>query len=226
MLYSIDFQHFMTHAIDYFTVDEILGFNYMIISAKVKNGNRLKTVVKPSSIYPTPDMVTAYADYKDPEILNKMYEEYFTPGPNDNNWQDNVIYCHFIQPLLSKQSILMISDQIEYDYLKSISWYLKNKFLIETIDLNELFSKGKIGPISIDMKEIYNKAVDVRRTAERIMQKEKSSTSDGRAFLLSKMTKKEKIKKLKSLGISVNDENNEELTTLLVDAWVNDNDEQ
>lgn len=224
MLYSIDIQHFLTHAIDYLTADEINNLNFIIISSKVMNGGRSRRVIKQSNLYPTIEMIDVYIEYKDKEILRKLYDDLLTPDPKDkdNRWQDNLIYTTFVDLLLKNYDLVMISDQSEYDYIKTISDYLKDNYSIETIDLNELFSKGRIGSIYIDKKEIRDKAVDIRRYSVRRMQKEKESTSDGRAELLGLMTKKEKIRKLKSLGFKVTDESDKELTKILIDEWVND----
>lgn len=223
MIYMIDLQHFLVDMIDYFTNEELANMEYMIISNQlIKNQKKVLNVAKPYQLYPTPEMISSYAQYKTLEVAEKLYEEYFTPD-DKTRWQDNIIYTHFISPLLNHQDVVMVAHQDEFHFPMAIASYLRKHFDIEVINLNELFTKGRIGPIHIDRKEIRDRAVDVRIVAERIKQKTLESTEDGRAKLMSIMTKKEKIKKLKQLGIRLKgDETSKEINELLIDDWVKD----
>lgn len=220
MLYMIDLQHFLVDMIDYFTSEELGNMQYMIISEKLKNQKKVLNVAKPYAVYPTPDMLTAYAKYKTLEVAEALYEDYFTPD-DKTRWQDNIVYTHFIAPFLNHQDVVMISDQEEFNFPLAIAKYLNKHFGLEVINLNELFSKGRIGSIYIDRKEVSNRAVDIRRVAEMHQQKNMESTEDGRANLMNLMTKKEKIRKLKSLGIKLTgNESSKEINDLLIDDWV------
>jgi hypothetical protein len=66
------------------------------------------------------------------------------------------------------------------------------------------------------------KAVDIRRKAIKNLYNSYESTSGGRLELLKKMNLKNKIKKLKSLGVKVGKEDLKELDKLLIELWVED----
>lgn len=222
MIYRIDMQHFLTHAVDHFTREELTHFQYVIISAKVRNQNRTNNVVKMNNLYPDPDIVIAYNDYKDKEILEKMYMEMLCPekSSTDNDWVANDMYNLFVNPLMQHTDIVIICDKLENDYIDVIVKYLKKKFEIEVIDLNVLFTKGRIGPIYIDRDEIWNRAVDVRKSSVREMIKSMESTREGKLRLLSKMSKKDKIEKLEELGIKVTEADKKNIDKIIVDAWI------
>lgn len=229
MIYRIDVQHFLTHAIDHFTRDELMHFQYAIISAKVRNGNRAPNAAKISQLYPSPEIVSAYAEYKDKAILEKMYmDELMPPKGSDvsNDTVANRMYETFVNPLLHHHDIVILCDKEENDYIDVICKYLKKQFEIEVIDLNELFTKGRTGAIYIDRDEIWDRAVDVRRASYTMVCKSLESSHDGKLKLLGMMTKKQKLEKLKELGISVSGVDKNDIDKLLIDEWVeNDNDE-
>lgn len=226
MIYRIDIQHFLTHAIDYLTSDELRSGQYLLVSAKIKNLSRADNVVKCPELYPTPEIIEAYAEYQSKDILEKMYFELLAPDKGDKSgWIDNVFYRFIIDPLLSHQNLFILCDEKENDYIDALCKYLKKTFAIEVIDLNVLFSKGRIGPIHIDRDEIHDRAVDIRKVALRNEQRQKSLTQRGRAELMGMMTKKEKLRKLKELGVTVDKNNDNEIDDLLRIEWVNDGEE-
>lgn len=223
MIYRIDIQHFYTHAIDYFTLDELTHFQYAIISAAVKNGARAANVVKLNGLYPTSEMVMAYAEYHDKKILEEMYTELLVPKKGDNTqgnmWAFNTIYKSFVNPLMSHNDIVILCDQTENDYIDILCKIIKKYFKIDVIDLNKLFKEGHIGPIYFDRDEVWDIAVDVRRQAGKEEIESLSTTRDGRMKLIKLFNKKEKLNKLKELGIKV-DKNDKDLDRLLIEGWV------
>lgn len=222
MIYRIDLQHFLTHAIDYFSRDELSHFQYAIISAKIANNGRELNVTKLNNLYPTPDIVLSYAEYKDKKILEKMYTDLLTVHDSNDEWIGEIIYKSFVNPLIHHHDVVIICDRTENDYIDILCKHLKKNYEIEVINLNQLFSEGRVGPIYIDRDVIWDKAVDIRRTAGKHQIEAMSSTRDGRMKLLSLWNKKEKIAKLKELGIKVNKGDMKELDKLLIDAWVED----
>ena len=95
MIFRIDIQHFLSHMIDYFTREELIHFQYAIISAKIPNQGRCSNVVKVNNLYPDVDTITAYADYKDRDIAEKMYFEMLKNDESaieDNDDSDNIEY--------------------------------------------------------------------------------------------------------------------------------------
>lgn len=226
MIYRIDLQHFLTHAIDHFTSDELAHFNYAIISAKIANGGRVTNIAKINDLYPTPEMVSTYADYNDKDILEKMFLPYLDPKKEEDKWIHNKFYVTFINPLCDHKDIVIICDQAENDYIDIICKVLKNRFSIEVIDLNELFRTGRVGSIYIDRDEIRNSAVDVRRAAAKQQMRALESSRDGRLKLIGEFNKKEMISKLKELGINASpSDTKSDLKDMLIDAWANELDD-
>ena len=229
MIYRIDIQHYLSHAIDYFTVDELTHFQYAIISAVVRNGSRMHNVTKVNNLYPTPDIVIDYAEYKDKELMRKMYMDYLQPKNDQDgigkNVINNIFYNTFINPLMLHHDIVIICDKTENDYIDVICDVLNKEYHIEVIDLNKLFIEGKIGSIYIDRKDIRDRAVDIRRAAGKDQIKALESTSEGRMHLLKMMNNKTKIKKIEELGIKLTSYDKDDLDSILIDAWVNDDDD-
>lgn len=223
MLYRINYQHFLTHMIDHFTREELTHMQYAIISAKIRVGGRVLNVSKINQLYPTAEIVTTYAEYNDKKILEKMYTDMLLPNKKndeDNNWLSNIIYKVFINTILHHQDVVILCDKSEDDYIDILCKILKNKFALEVIDLNELFTKGQVGPLYIDRDKIWNKAVDIRRAAGKEQLKTLESSYDGRQKLLGLMSRKDKIEKLKELGIKVTASDKKDLDKLLMEEWV------
>lgn len=226
MIYRIDIQHYLTHAIDHFTRDDLgVHFEYVIFSAGIKNTKSVRNMIKLNELYPEPETISNYAEYKDKKIMEKMYLETLEPDKDCKNkssyWSYIVTYNVLINPLLNHQDIMIICQREENDYLDVFCKWLKKNFEIEVIDLNQLFTKGFVGPLYIDRSLIRDKAVDVRRAALNEEQKGKEATSDGRRILLDKMNKKEMKHKVKELEIDLNgNESVEDLRNILIEEWV------
>lgn len=222
MIFRIDMQHFISHMIDYFPSNELRSMQYCIISGVVKNGSRSQNVVKFNDLYPTPDTVMLYAETGDKDLLYKSYKQMLegnVKNKDDYNPFDGLIYKTFINPLLMNNNIVIVCDKNENDYIDCICRYLDEKFEIEVIDLNKLFTEGKIGPIYIDREVIHDKAVDIRRAAIKEEIKNISSTRDGKASLIAKMSTKKKMKELKRYGIKVTKDDKKDLDKMLLDEW-------
>lgn len=223
MIYRIDLQHFLTHAIDHFTLEQLTHFQYAIISAKINNGRSVMNTEKINELYPTPDIVISYDEYKDDKILEKMYFEMLEEKGN-KDYMARIIYQTFINPLMKHFDIMIICDEKENPYITCLCKYLHENFSIDVIDLNELFTTGHTGAIYIDRDKIWDKAVDIRRTAGKEMIKTLEQSRDGKLKLLNQMNKKEKIEKCKELGIKINKSDIKDIDKILIDDWV-ENDE-
>ena len=217
MLYRIDIERYLTHAIDHFTRDELANFEYAIIGT-LRNGSRCNNVVKLNSIFPDIEIVTTFSDIGDKDILKKMYFKYLDD-------MGRTIYQVFINPILQHKDIVIICKQQENVYIDVLVEYLKKNFHLECIDLNELFSKGRVGSIYIDRDDIHNKAVDIRREAGKEQIEALAATKDGRLKLLNMASSKWKVKKLKELGITVTKSDLKDLDKLLIESWVEGNDD-
>lgn len=221
MIYRIDLQHFLTHAIDHFSLKDLTNMQYLIISAKIPNGSKCLNVVKMNDLYPDTETVITYVDTHDKDILKKMYIDKMFPKQKNGGPQVSIftsaIYQAFVNPLLLHQNIMIVCDQLENPYIDCLCDFLKQEYHIEVIDLNELFTKGRIGSIYIDRDDIKDKAVDIRRAAMKDQVKALSSTREGKEKLIAKMSKKEKIKQLKNYGITVNKD--DKLDSMLLEEW-------
>ncbi len=226
MIYRIDIQHFLSHAIDHFTLKDIISFEYCIISAKVTNGGKLQNVVKMNDLYPSPDIVTTYYETKDKKLLKKMYagmlsgDDVDMPrSKKDINPYTVQIYQTFVNPLLHRYNICIICDEAENDFIDVLCDYLKEEFHIEVIDLNTLFKEGKIGSIYIDRDDIRDRAVDIRQMAAKEQAKALATTRDGKQRLIEMMTTSKKKKELKRLGINPEDIDKKDLNKVLFEEW-------
>ena len=224
MIYRIDYKHFLMHMIDHYTLDELISFKYLIISAGISNQNRASNVTKMNILYPTPETVMTYTEYHDKKIMEKMYLDTLHPdkskvGIKEYNEIVNRIYLTFINPLINHHDILIICQESENDYIDVLCKHLKDEYLIEVIDLNQLFTTGKVGELYIDRDKIWDKAVDVRRAAGAERIRELSMTREGKIHLINQMNLKEKIRKLKKYGISTKGIDPKDINNILLEAW-------
>jgi hypothetical protein len=222
--------------IDYFTKDELLHFQYLVLSAKVvsldggtskklgdweevTNRGKLMNVQKLSSVfYPTADTIIEYAETGNKEVFEKMYfSELF---PKDNNDCLLAMYRSIIDPVVKHNDVIIINDMHENDIIDVFCKAIKKKFSLDTINLNELFSKGSIEEMIIDINKVKDKSVDIRIMSAKEKEKLLEQTTDGRLELLNMMNSFDKKRKLKKLGIKFN--KNDDLDVLLTEAWVND----
>ncbi len=224
MIYRIDLQHFLIHAIDHFGIDQLSHFQYVIISASVKNGGTSPNIHKINELYPPPEMVVEYAETEDLKVLEKMYFEFLSTDEHGkkSNWSSNIIYKVFIENLINHYDLMIICDKNENPYIDVLCNYLEKMFSIAVIDLNQLFSKGYVGSIYIDRSKIWDRAVDIRRAAGKEEVDSLRTTRDGRISLIKKMRRKEKLKLLKELGIRVTARDKDHLDELLIEEWANE----
>lgn len=209
-------ERFLTHAIDHFTREELTTFKYAIIGS-VKNGGREGRVSKVNILFPDPDIQSAFIQYQDKSILRKMYFEQLSKIRTEGK-----LYETFIGPILNHVNVVIICYEEENDYVDILVEYLKEKYFIDCIDLNQLFIKGRIGSIYIDREEIKSNAAETKRMAQESLDRALETSMGGRLTLLAEMSKKAKLKKLKELGIHINRDDMDHLDEILVEAWVED----
>lgn len=224
MIYRIDLHHFLVHAIDHFSFTDLNYFEYAIISAKIKCGLKDSHCQKINNLFPLAETVIAYAETGNPDILEhdlfKLYDDLI------NNQHSDVFYKVFVQNVEKHINVLIVCDEQENPYIDVLCKYLKKKFAIEVIDLNKLFTKGKLDPIHYDYDVIRDKGVDVRRAAKKQAEENLATTRDGRLELVRGWDKDRKIKQCKKIGLRVRKSISErELDQILIDAWVEDGDE-
>lgn len=231
MIYRIDYQHFLTHAIDYFPAKTLAyQFQYLLLSVAVKFNGRISNGIKVSTdLYPDSDMIADYKLNENYEIFEKAYHAFLDRKPEYGQpiTATSVrIYRTIVETYLNHTDVVIVCDKEENFIVDAFCSFIKKKYKIEVIDLNKLFTKGHVDSIRIDFDKTHDIAVDIRRLANNERHKELESTYDGRLKLVRLMTKKEKIKKLKSLGIKVTDTSERELDRLLMDAYVIDEEDQ
>ena len=215
MLFRIDYEHFLTHFIDYFTRNEILSFKYLIISAAIINTNKMENVSKCAWLYPSSEVIENYTFYKDDEIFKKeFYDELKSTS--------HMVNQYIVEPLVEKYNLILICRKQENTIIDTLVHYLKEEYCIDCIDLNKLFSTGSIGEISYDfdkIKEAFNKSHDENMKEH---DKELAKSEAGRASLLMRMPLKERVKKLKELGYNPDKIPKEEIEQILINDWVKD----
>lgn len=221
MLYRIDYQNFLLHAIDYLTLKELISGQYCLVSAKVKNIGRLTNVVTNNNVYPTPEMIDTYVRTEDKEIFYNMYKKFMDESESGLDSSASMfkqdVYRTFVKPVLSHYDVWIVADRSENDYIDLLVRYIKESFKLECIDLNTLFQKGKVGPIYIDRDKIHDRSVKLAREITRAAKESLATTAEGREKLIGIMNKKEKIAKLNELGITPTE--NDDIDELLRDAW-------
>ena len=225
MLFRIDHEHFLTHAIDHFTRSEILSMQFVIITAGIQSSNdkyipgmtlqanTTGNTIKVNELYPDFDTQEIYHRFQTKDSIREMYFDFL----KDLKY---VIHNAIINPLLQFHNIVLICKMRENDYMDLLVEYLEKKFAIDCVDLNELFSTGRVGPYYIDRDEIHNKAVGVRREAMKSEKERLEKTPEGRLKLMTLMSKKEKLKFLKKLGIEVKDSEHDQIDDLLMEEYV------
>ena len=192
---------------------------YAVISAGIKvQGGRVLNMKKINEIHPSSvnfEMTTSHENYHDIDALRKVYTEYLKKI-------DNLLYLIFVDTVLNHHNICIICCERENYYIDILVEYLKKKFALECIDLNKLFTEGRVGKIYIDRDEIHNRAVDIRRAAGDEMIEQDKMTPGGRLRLLNKMSRKQKIRKLAELGIHINESEYDQIDEMLIKEWVED----
>lgn len=223
MIYHIDIQRFLLYAIDYFSFIDLNYIDYVVISSTVMCGSADLKCHKASDLYPMPAMVVRYAESKDASQLEyemfQMYDEMLKGN------LPRVFYDTFIYPMRNHFNVFLICDEGENIYLEILSKYVKKKFGIEVINLNKLFTKGKLDPVHYDLDTVKRRSKEVKKASERVVNESMASTREGREKLLKQWNKKQKLEACKRLGIRVRKNLREEdITTILMDVWVGDED--
>lgn len=216
MLYRIDYEHFLLHAIDYFTRKELISINYIIISGNIFNTDKMPTVTRQVSLYPSSELINKYLANKN---LDLFKQEYFYELDN----VDNIIYSNLIKPLINNYEPIFIICRIKENFIiDALIEFIHNKYKIDCIDLNKLFINGELSLIDYDQDKIKKvfKETEARVAKDWInMQKE---TKEGRKQLIKSMSDKVKAKLIKKLGYNTNKISKSEYDDILTNDWVNE----
>lgn len=224
MIYRIDFQNFLLHAIDHLSFMDLNYCEYAIVSSRITCGLRDMHCARINLLYPKNEIVDHYAATGDYEQLEremiKMYDDMLKED------KTALFYNTFVKPIEDHINVMIVCHREENHYVDALCKFLKKRLYIEVIDLNQLFTKGKLDTIHYDYDKIRDRAVDIRRNAKHEEAKSKASTEEGRMQLLQEWDKKTKLKLCKNLKIRVRSNLREkDIDAILIDAWVKDDDD-
>lgn len=224
MLYRIDYDKFLLHMIDHFTREELLHMQYLIISAVIRNAGHVPNVVKCNELYPSADVVSETYGTHDMDVLRRAYmSELKSKDPIVNFNMRSIYYRFILNPIDLHHDVCIICDKNENMYIDILCEFLKDEFGLDTINLNTLFTKGRVGSIYIDWTEVHNNVVDINRAVTKEMRDSLTTSRDGRTKLVYNiMNKKEKIKLLDEYGITPTSTKNEDLNEMLKEVYIDE----
>lgn len=216
MLYRIDYERFLTHAIDYFTAEEILAMQFIVVGSVATSG-RIGNVLKKNDFYPNSEIQNIWIKHQKKDLIKKLYFEHLKK-------HQYPIYTYIVNNILNHQNVVLIHKDLEGPYLDLFCEFIEKEYDIETINLTELFITGRHGSVYIDMGKIHDSAVDIRRAATMEEKKALESSPSGRLQMLTEMSRKDKLAKLKERGIKVDKRDYKNLDKLLIEDWVEEED--
>lgn len=223
MIYRIDLQHFLVHAIDHLEFVDINYAIFVVISAKINVGLKDTRCQKPSILYPNPETVLRFDESQNMDVLEREMFDYY-----DNlviRGKDTTFYDYFVHTMEEHNNVIIVCDKIENPYVDVLAKYLKKRFAIEVIDLNKMFTDGYIDPVRYDYNKIQKKGQGIRELKEADRMKSLACTPDGRMELLREWNKSTKLKLCKALKLRVRKSIDDKiLDDILIDAWVNEDD--
>ena len=214
MLFRINHESFIYHMIDYFTREELISLQYLIISASIRNQGTIDNVSRVSDLYPSSDLLSDYIQLEDKKVLYKAFYK-------ELKQIQNIVYASIIMPIIMHHhNIVLICNEREDIYIDVLCDFLKKEFNMSTVDLNRLFKEGETDIFSIDRDSVKNKSVELNRMVVRDKIRSYEQSEGGREKLLKMMSKEDKLKKLKELGIKVNESDKKDIDELLRLEWV------
>lgn len=229
MLYRIDYKHFLLHMIDHFTYDELMHMQFLIISTRLSNAGRATNVAKCSELYPNMDTCNDWYANQNMDTFRRGYLDYLNSDnpvmptrKEEVSWLERVLFVNILKPINANHDVVLVCHESENFILDVLCEFIKEKTELETINLNQLFSKGELDPFHFNRDKIWDRAVDITRAAMRDGREALKSTADGRAKLLESMTQKEKIKELKKAGVHIRESEKDSVDEMLLSIWTDD----
>ncbi|MBD5583934.1 MAG: hypothetical protein HDQ88_02545 [Clostridia bacterium] len=226
MLYCIDYEHFMVDMIDFFTKEEILSFIYLNTSVIIPN-QQSNYSAKLMFMVPSSDSEYYISENNNEKMADELYYQQLLDGVNNPYRSENtrnMWYKSMLGPLRNHQNVMMMCLRSEMHYMKVLCKFIKEQFGVETIDLNKLFTEGRVGDMVIDFRDFKGRTKDLRDGWKEDNRRERmitAQTYDGRKKLMNDMSKKEKIKQLELIGVSYIPKDEDEIDALLMESWVN-----
>lgn len=227
MIYRINLKNYLVHMIDYFPLKELTNFQYVILSSKIQNNGSLGNVATIAGLYPPLEMVVSYYEHKDLKLFEKEYLNFLSPDEEEKERLyegrsysvQNSICKTFLIPLQNHFDILILYDKSENFILDVLCKFLKKNFKVEVANLNELFEKGEMGKIYLDRDEIKKCNNDIIKRCGKEMYYDRAQTHDGRKQIIETLSTKEKLKKLKHLGVRINESDKKNINNILLEVW-------
>lgn len=139
MLFNIDYENFLLYAIDYFKREELLDFLYIIVSAGIIHpSGKLSTdkIFKLSSLYPPYDIISLRENGYDDKVIKTKYYNYLK--------EYSVIYDIVTYATIQHKNIVIICRNNENYFIDMLCDFIYDKFKLPSINLNSLFTKGKV----------------------------------------------------------------------------------
>lgn len=217
MLFRINNKNFLLHMIDYFTNDELLNFQYAILSAGIAvHGSEKENVVKYPLIYPSHEIADRFLDDQDTDLLRRTYR-------GELKSIIDMIFVNFVKPIVEfHHNILFVNLEKEDVYTDILVEFIREQLGLPCIDLNELFMTGETELFRIDRRELHDRNVKLSRGIAKRELMGFESTDDGKLHLIRNvMTEKQKLAKLKELDVGKLKESDlDRLDELLIGAWL------
>lgn len=224
MIYRIDIQNFLLHAIDHLEFVDLNYAIYGIISSAITCGMKDLRCSKFNILYPLTETVMRYADTENKDVLEQELMAYYEKLLFKE--RSPVFYDLFVKPIEEHANVILVCDRCENPYLDVLSAFVKKQFAIEVIDLNKLFEDGHLNPVRYNYSKICDKGKEIREITKREEMLAKASTEDGRMELLQHWNRKTKLALCKELKLRVRKSiDDETLNALLIDAWVREDDD-
>lgn len=225
MVYRVNWKNFLIHMIDWFSFQDLMEMNWLIMSVPLGTNGTNSRIVKSIQLYPGSEIVDLYVETQDYETAKKMYFDQLTKPDDDDDeitasLSEITVYQYVLAPMENFCNVCIICMEDEDWIVDMFCDFIKERLFIDTIDLNRLFQKGNVHGFKLNRNKIRDKGVDLRRMSILVNRKNLEMTVEGRLGLMKKMTKKEKLKKLKKLGIKVHEKDEKKIDQLLMDAWV------
>ena len=195
-IYFMDGNTFIT---EYINEDprKVLRTQFVIVSSTIrKTGKYEKQVINAnSSLYPPPELIIDYNNYKRNEDYKMAYREFIQES-------DPLLATLVKYSIEDDATIVLLCSKKEkkYQYLKLISAYVMENFGYPIYDYRKM-KKGKAKKQKYDEAYVLSRCDKILKKAKKHKKERMLSTESGRKEYFGKMSKKEMKKKLQKLGL-------------------------
>lgn len=220
MLCRISYELYLSHMLDFFTSDELTNMSYAIISSGIRNQGMFgandslstKRMVSVNPLYPSSDIIAEYKDY--PDVFKKEYIR-------ELKGSENLIYLTFVSSIIyNRHNIVILYRERESMYIDILTEFIYKRFKLGCINLDELFKTGSTDIQSIHRKKIMVSTEEIKLKTVKEINESFMKTENGRLSILDRMSKSEKLDKMKELGIKLpKDTSEKKITEILKEEW-------